>query len=191
MTGRYIVDLGQNINGWARLDRPRPGRDTQLTLRHGEHLDADGDLTTSHLDVNMPILPAPLPVGQVDEVIVCRCRTATSSSRASPRTASSTSASRAIPRPLAPDDVTGVVVHSDLRRTGWFECSDERINRLHEAVVWSLRGNMCAIPTDCPQRERAGWTGDWQIFAPTAAYPLRRPRLHPVVAAGRRPRPAR
>ena len=64
----------------------------------------------------------------------------------------------------------GVVVHSDLRRTGWFECDDERVNRLHEAAVWSLRDNICEIPTDCPHRERAGWTGDWQIFAPTAAF---------------------
>ena len=74
------------------------------------------------------------------------------------------------PGPLGTDDVTGVVVHSDLRRTGWFSCSDNRVNRLHEAVVWSMRSNICDIPTDCPQRERAGWTGDWQVFAPTAAY---------------------
>ena len=72
--------------------------------------------------------------------------------------------------PLGPDDITGVVVHSDLRRLGWFGCSDDRVSRLHEAVVWSLRSNICDIPTDCPQRERAGWTGDWQVFAPTAAY---------------------
>ena len=63
-----------------------------------------------------------------------------------------------------------MVVHTDLRRTGWFSCSDERINKLHDAAVWSFRGNACEVPTDCPQRERAGWTGDWQIFAPTAAF---------------------
>ncbi len=57
-----------------------------------------------------------------------------------------------------------------MTRTGWFRCSDERVNRLHEAAVWSLRGNACDIPTDCPTRERAGWTGDWQIFVPTAAF---------------------
>ena len=74
------------------------------------------------------------------------------------------------PGPLTPDDVRGVVVHSDLTRTGWFECDDERVNRLHDAAVWSLRDNICEIPTDCPHRERAGWTGDWQIFAPTAAF---------------------
>ena len=47
---------------------------------------------------------------------------------------------------------------------------DPRLNRLHETADWSFRTNACEIPTDCPQRERAGWTGDWQIFAPTAAF---------------------
>jgi alpha-L-rhamnosidase len=66
--------------------------------------------------------------------------------------------------------LVGIVVHSDLKKTGWFESNDARLNWLHEATVWSLRDNMCDVPTDCPTRERAGWTGDWQIFAPTAAY---------------------
>ena len=81
------------------------------------------------------------------------------------------------PHRLTPDDVTGVVVHTDLRRTGWFRCSDERINRFHEIADWSFRDNACEIPTDCPQRERAGWTGDWQVFLPSAALPVRRGRL--------------
>ena len=74
------------------------------------------------------------------------------------------------PGELDADDLSGVVVHTDMVRTGWFRCSDERINRLHEAAVWSFRGNACDIPTDCPTRERAGWTGDWQIFVATAAF---------------------
>jgi alpha-L-rhamnosidase len=44
------------------------------------------------------------------------------------------------------------------------------VDRLHEAAVWSLRDNACDVPTDCPHRERAGWTGDWQLFSPTAAF---------------------
>ena len=61
--------------------------------------------------------------------------------------------------------------HSDLERTGWFECSDPLLNRLHDNVVWGMRGNFLDVPTDCPQRdERLGWTGDIQVFAPTAAY---------------------
>jgi alpha-L-rhamnosidase len=163
-----LVDLGQNINGWARLSDLGPAG-TAITLRHGEHLDGTGDLTTAHLDVNVPIIPEPLPVGQVDAVVSA----GVDGDRFEPRL--TTHGFRYIrveghPHRLGADDVAGVVVHSDLRRTGWFWCSDARLNRLHDAVVWSLRGNMCAIPTDCPQRERAGWTGDWQLFAPTAAY---------------------
>ena len=64
-----------------------------------------------------------------------------------------------------------MVVHSDLERTGWFECSDPLINQLHENVVWGMRGNFLDVPTDCPQRdERLGWTGDIQVFSPTACF---------------------
>ncbi|GAA2135439.1 family 78 glycoside hydrolase catalytic domain [Glycomyces algeriensis] len=75
------------------------------------------------------------------------------------------------PGTFDPADVTAVVVHSDMDRTGWFESSHEQLNRLHENVVWGMRGNFLSIPTDCPQRdERLGWTGDIQVFAPTASY---------------------
>ena len=75
------------------------------------------------------------------------------------------------PGELHKQDVTAVVYHSDLERTGWFECSDPLLTRLHENVVWGMRGNFLDVPTDCPQRdERLGWTGDIQVFAPTAAY---------------------
>ena len=62
------------------------------------------------------------------------------------------------------------MVQTDLERLGTFSCSDGRLNKLHEIVDWSFRDNACEVPTDCPQREKAGWTGDWQLFVPTAAY---------------------
>src|SRR5436309_16118271 len=75
------------------------------------------------------------------------------------------------PADLQADHLRAVVCHSDMERTGWFECSDPLINRLHENVVWGMRGNFLSIPTDCPQRdERLGWTGDIQVFAPTACF---------------------
>jgi alpha-L-rhamnosidase len=167
-SARQVVDLGQNINGWVRLSRPGPAGST-VRLVHGEHLDASGDVTTDHLRPAVPFLPEPLPAGQVDEVIAA----GEPGEVFEPRR--TTHGFRYVrvegdPGDLTPDDVTGVVVHTDLRRTGWFSCSDERINRLHEAAVWSLRGNACDIPTDCPHRERAGWTGDWQLYVPTAAF---------------------
>jgi alpha-L-rhamnosidase len=75
------------------------------------------------------------------------------------------------PGELKSDDLCAVVCHSDMERTGWFECSDPLVNRLHENTVWSMRGNFLDIPTDCPQRdERLGWTGDIQVFSPTASF---------------------
>ncbi|MFN2166834.1 MAG: family 78 glycoside hydrolase catalytic domain, partial [Anaerolineae bacterium] len=75
------------------------------------------------------------------------------------------------PGELTAGAIRAVVIHSDLERTGWFECSDPLVNRLHENVVWGMRGNFLDVPTDCPQRdERLGWTGDIQVFAPTASF---------------------
>ena len=89
-------------------------------------------------------------------------------SRRSPSTASGTRAIAGSPTRLAADDVVAVVLASDLEQTGSFTSSDARLDRLHQNVVWSQRGNFLSIPTDCPQRERAGWTGDIQVFAPAA-----------------------
>ncbi len=93
------------------------------------------------------------------------------------------------PGELAADDVTALVVHTDMTRTGWFECSDPRINRLHENVVWGMRGNFVGIPTDCPQRdERLGWTGDIGGVRAHRDVPLRLRRAPRVVAARTSPR---
>ena len=64
---------------------------------------------------------------------------------------------------------TALVMHSDMARTGYFKCSNDKINRLYSNVIWGQRGNFLDIPTDCPQRdERLGWTGDAEVFAKTA-----------------------
>ncbi|MCS3843572.1 alpha-L-rhamnosidase [Microbacterium sp. AK031] len=78
------------------------------------------------------------------------------------------------PGDLDADPASGALVarvlHTDLERTGWFECSDPLVEQLHRNVVWGMRGNFVGIPTDCPQRdERVGWTGDIQVFGPTAS----------------------
>ncbi|BCS17263.1 glycoside hydrolase family 78 protein [Aspergillus puulaauensis] len=63
------------------------------------------------------------------------------------------------------------VMHTDITRTGWFSCSHPMVNQLHQNALWSMRGNFVSIPTDCPQRdERLGWTGDIQIFGPSANF---------------------
>jgi len=66
------------------------------------------------------------------------------------------------------EDFSAVVISSESESIGTFECSDSRLNRLYENTRWSQRSNMLSIPTDCPQREKAGWTGDMLIYAKTA-----------------------
>jgi alpha-L-rhamnosidase len=164
---RHVVDLGQNINGWLRIHKLGP-RDTTLTITHGEFTDASGDVTMEHLAGVDWQTQKPFSSGQVDTII-----SDGNTSCFEPRHTMHGFRYARIEGhrgALGPTDVEGVVVHTDLERTGWFRCSNGRLNRLHEAVDWSFRTNACDIPTDCPQRERAGWTGDWQIFAPTAAF---------------------
>jgi alpha-L-rhamnosidase len=75
--------------------------------------------------------------------------------------------------------VTGVVTHSDLPRTGWFECSEPLVNKLVMNSLWGQKGNFLDVPTDCPQRdERAGWTADAQVFMKTACFNLDSPAFY-------------
>ncbi len=71
---------------------------------------------------------------------------------------------------IDPADFTAIAVYSDLEQTGDFICSDERVNQLVKNTRWSMKGNFLDVPTDCPTRERLGWTGDAQVFFHTGAY---------------------
>lgn len=64
---------------------------------------------------------------------------------------------------------TAVVLHSDLKRTGYLNSSNPLLNQLFDNIIWGQKGNFVDVPTDCPQRdERLGWTGDAQVFVRTA-----------------------
>ena len=75
------------------------------------------------------------------------------------------------PDDLTFDSVKAIVVHSDMKRTGYLKSSSALLNKLFSNTIWGQKGNFLDIPTDCPQRdERMGWTGDAQIFIKTATY---------------------
>jgi alpha-L-rhamnosidase len=171
--GGIVADFGQNITGWVRLTDLGPAR-TRLTLTHGEHLAPDGRVTTDHLRAFDFTTGQLLPAGQVDTVV--------SAGRAGdvfePR--HTTHGFRYVQIDGHDPQVTAVVVHTDLPETGRFRCSDARLEALHRTAVWSLRGNACDVPTDCPQRERSGFTGDWQVYVATAA------RTHDVAGFSRK-----
>lgn len=159
--GRQIVDFGQNFAGVVRL-RLRGAAGTEVTLTHSEIMKPDGTLDLDYIHL--------YPVGrwyQRDTVIL-------GGGEAEWQPWFTIHGFRyveiaGLEYELTPDDVSGVVISTDLHRTGEFESSDPRLNRLWQNVDWSMRSNFMDTPTDCPTRERSGWTGDIQVFAPTAA----------------------
>ncbi|MCR5138102.1 MAG: glycoside hydrolase family 78 protein [Oscillospiraceae bacterium] len=77
------------------------------------------------------------------------------------------------PGELRAEDFTGRVLYSDLDTVTEFRSSDEKLNRLALNAWWGQRSNFLDMPTDCPQRdERLGWTGDAQVFSPTACFQM-------------------
>lgn len=167
--GHQVVDFGQNFHGWVRLGRLGAPGDT-VTLEYGESLGQGADVTRDHLRPHDFRRPGGfLDAGQVDTVISSGAPGEDFEPRHTTHGFRYVSV-QGMREDLQPGDVTGHLVRSDLQRIGTFSCSNERLNKLHEIVEWSFLGNSCEVPTDCPQREKAGWTGDWQVFVPTAAY---------------------
>ena len=77
------------------------------------------------------------------------------------------------PGSVSRENFTGRVVYSDLDTAIAFRSSSERLNRLAANAFWGQRSNFLDMPTDCPQRdERLGWTGDAQVFSPTACFQM-------------------
>ena len=68
------------------------------------------------------------------------------------------------------EDFTALAISTENEVTGNFQCSDEQINQLQSNIYWSQRSNNITIPTDCPTREKAGWTGDVVVYGATALY---------------------
>ncbi len=148
------IDTGQNLVGWLRL-RVKGDAGAVVTVRHAEVLE-HGELGTRPLRT-AKATDAYVLVG--DGVETCEpCFTFHGFRYAEVSGAEVVSAE-------------AVVVGSDLRRTGWFSSSSELLDQFHANVVWGMRGNFVDVPTDCPQRdERLGWTGDIQVFSPTASF---------------------
>ncbi|WP_457947751.1 family 78 glycoside hydrolase catalytic domain [Pseudarthrobacter sp. alpha12b] len=167
--GHQAVDFGQNIHGWVRLTRlGEPGQ--TVTLEYGEALGKDGDVSRDHLRPHDFRAPGAFrDAGQVDTVTASGAAGEVFEPRHTTHGFQFVSV-QGLAADLQPADITGCLVRTDLERIGTFHCSDERLNKLHDIVEWSFLGNSCEVPTDCPQREKAGWTGDWQLFVPTAAY---------------------
>lgn len=157
--GDALLDMGQNMVGWMKFRLTAPAG-TTVTLRHAEVLDKDGNFYTENLRSAKETIRYTAK-GRGTETF-------------EPHFTFQGFRYVAVsgwPGEINPDDFTGVVVHSALHRTGKFESSSTLLNQLEHNIIWGQKGNFVDVPTDCPQRdERLGWTGDAEVFAPTASF---------------------
>lgn len=154
--GEIVLDMGQNFAGIFRLRVHRP-RGTRVFLQFGEILQG-GNFYRDNLrsalaeytfisDGNPHVLQPHFTFYGYRYVKV-----------------------EGIPD-LCAEDFTGLALYSDIPRAGTMRTGNALVNQLISNVEWSMKGNFIDVPTDCPQRdERMGWTGDAQVFSPTACY---------------------
>ncbi len=161
-SGAQILDFGQNLAGYIRFKiHGKSGQVIRLrmceALDHGEY----SDLTLLHV---LPDTPS------TKQEIVYTC----DGSEAVFQPEFFYSGFRyALVEGLAevdPKNFEAVAVYSEMEFVGDFHCSNPMVEQFLRNTRWSQKSNFVDIPTDCPQREKSGWTGDAQIFAKTASY---------------------
>ncbi|WP_218014457.1 alpha-L-rhamnosidase [Bacillus sp. AFS037270] len=155
----YIIDFGQVIAGRIRF-HVHGSKGQELKFEHSEVLDANGEFFNNIVGRNKEQTDYYVTSGENEEVFE---PTFTFHGFRYVRLSGFHSE-------LHREDISAIVLYSNMKVTGLFTTSDSEINQLWKNIQWSQKGNMLSVPTDCPQRERAGWTGDLQVFAPTAAF---------------------
>lgn len=157
--GETVIDFGQELTGWVIL-KARGPEGTRITIDHGEVLDKAGNFYRDNIrgaraQANYILSGKGLEVFEPHFTFYgFRYIKLTG-----------------YPGELRPENFSAVVLHSDMKPTGTFACSDTLINKLQHNIVWGQKGNFLDVPTDCPQRdERLGWTGDAQAFFRTATF---------------------
>lgn len=155
--GETVVDFGQEVTGYVEFTVNARGGD-EVKFTHGEVLDADGNFYNANYR-------------SAKALVQYACREGKQTWHPQ-LTFFGFRYIHLISWPGEPqtEDFTAVVVHSDMKRTGWLKSGNAELNQLFSNIVWGQRGNFLDVPTDCPQRdERLGWTGDAQAFIKTAS----------------------
>ena len=162
-SGKTVLDFGQNIAGYIAFHvQAKQGQ--RVFLRFGEMLDGNGEFTQKNIQcVNKK---KTTPLQQIDY----RCRGGQNDYKT--RFAIFGFQYVLVETDLSwkPEDFTAIAVYSDLETTMTFSSSNELLNRFVASTLWSTKNNSADVPTDCPTRERHGWTGDSQLFCVTAGY---------------------
>lgn len=156
--GERVIDFGQNLTGYVKLLIKAP-RGSVIKISHAEVLDKDGNFYTGNYR-GAESCAKYICSGEEDEFKPCHTFYGFRFIRLDEYPFEE----------IDTENFCAIAVHSDIKRTGYFSCGNDKINQLYHNIIWGQKSNYLDIPTDCPQRdERLGWTGDAQVFCRTAA----------------------
>ncbi len=163
VSGVYVFDMGQNMAGWAKLKVSGPAG-TKIVMKYGERLNPDGTVDQEEIGKH---IKEGLP--QTDTYILKGEGTETWEPDFTYHGFRYVEVTGLREKPT-PETLVGRVVHTAFDRAGRFECSNDLLNDIQEATLWAYRGTFHGYPTDCPHREKNGWTGDAHLAAECGLY---------------------
>lgn len=164
----YVFDLGRNISGVTRLTvNAKAG--TVIRLRHSERIYADGKTDMSNIDVHYRPKDDSDPF-QTDIYTSSGKGEESFQARFNYKGFQYIEVSSSAPIQLTKESITGYFMHSDVPPVGTIHTSNPTINKIWRATNNSYLSNLFGYPTDCPQREKNGWTGDAHIASETGLY---------------------
>ena len=156
-SGECIVDFGQEITGTVEFKLSAKGGE-RVQILHAEVLDKDGNFyNANYRTAKSEIVYTAKPGKQTYKAKY---------------TFFGFRYIKLIdwPEEVKAENFSAIVMHSEMKRTGYFTSGHEKLNQLYSNIIWGQRDNFLDVPTDCPQRdERLGWTGDTQVFARAAS----------------------
>lgn len=162
-SGKNVLDFGQNIAGYVEFNL-QASAGQQINLWFGEMLDVNGEFTQKNIQTERKGKRSPL------QQVKYTCCDGQNHYKTTFAVFGFQYVLVETDVPFQPEAFTAIAVYSDMEQTGFFESSNELLNKFVDCTVWSARNNSLDIPTDCPTRERHGWAGDAQLFCQTAAY---------------------
>lgn len=159
--GETVLDFGQNMAGYVAFTVSAHAGD-RIVLWHGETLDENGNFTQSNFQPGDRHRE-----GEIRQKIEYICKEGMNHYKPSFTIMGFQYAK--LETNLPPESIafTAYAVYSEMEQLASFECSNSALNKLVQNSIWSQKSNFCEVPTDCPTRERAGWTGDAGVFVDT------------------------
>lgn len=164
----YVYDFARNMSGVTRI-RVSGDEGTVLRIKHGERLAADGRVDLSNIDVYHRPTDNTDPF-QTDILTLSGKGEDEFTARFNYKGFRYVEVTASRPVTLNPNSLTAYFVHSDVEQIGSIQTSNPMIDRLWWATNNSYLSNLMGYPTDCPQREKNGWTGDGHFAIETALY---------------------